>query len=80
MVIFVFFEHTITYGGIPIMNNLENRIESIENQLSGIRDLLKTLVVAHNSQEEQTLLGIKAIAETMSEVLLKLESQTQHNS
>lgn len=62
------------------MNTLENRIESIENQLAGICDLLKTLVAAHNSQEEQTLLGIKAVAETMNEILSRLENHTQHKS
>ena len=60
------------------MDKLEQRIEKMELQLSGIYDLLKTLVESYNNQEEQTIYGIKALTEAIKSVLEKLEDYTQH--
>ena len=62
------------------MVDFEQRIESIEKQLAGVYDLLKTLVEAHSTQEEQSLEGFKILTEIMNSILTKLEDHTQHSS
>jgi len=62
------------------VDNLEKRIGSIEQQLLGITDLLKTLVQAHQAQGEQTLSGFKELTKSMKTTLEELTGYEQHTS
>jgi len=62
------------------VDNLEKRIDSIEQQLSGIADLLKELVHAHHIQSEQTLNGFKELATSMRVALEEFAVYEQHTS
>ena len=51
------------------MNDFEGRVASIEKQLAGIYELLRTMVDAHNAHEKQTLEGFKVMVEAVKSAL-----------